>query len=124
MKTNVAFLLLLVFIGFSFWSCHKVEQKDMTNDQAKTLKECKVDGAFSWETAKTLDVNLNSSQSGVVYIRPVDADYYYHKGFISKGSGYFTKITIPVYVDKLKLSFKGNVYEVAITGKKLTFNLQ
>lgn len=124
MKTKTVFLLLLAFITLSFWACHKVDQKEVTNDQTKTLKECKVDAAFSWETAKTLDVSLSSSQSGVIYIRPLDADYYYHKGFISKGSGYSTKITIPAYVNKLKLSFKGNVYEVAVTGNKLTFNLQ
>jgi len=123
MKTKTVFLLLLVFITFSLWSCHKVDQNDGKNDQAKTLKECKVDAAFSWETVKTLDVTLSSSQSGVIYIRPADADYYYHKGFISRGSGYFTKISIPAYVDKLKLSFNGNVYEVAVTGNKLIFNL-
>lgn len=124
MKTKAGFLSFLVLIAFSILACHKVEQKEVKMDQAKTLKECKVDASFSWETTKTLDVSLSSSQSGVVYIRPINADYYYHKGFISKGSDYNTKITIPAYIDKVKLSFNGIVYELDLTGNKLIFKIK
>jgi len=123
MKTMKGFALFIMLFTISLWSCHKVDQKELISEPTKTLKDCTIDPSFKWETAKSVDVRLTCGHSGVVYIIPVQGNFIYHKGFLSKGSEYHTKISVPAYIDKVKLRMNSAVHEVSIIDNKLVSSL-
>ncbi|MEI7983782.1 MAG: hypothetical protein WCI71_19190, partial [Bacteroidota bacterium] len=86
-----------------------------------TMSALKADPKFSWETTKNIEVSLTAGTTGVVYIRPQEGDYYFYKGMLTAGKPFTTRIALPTYMGKLKLTFKGIVHEVSVSGNKLSF---
>jgi hypothetical protein len=92
--------------------------------ETKPMTEITASPNFTWETTKILDVSLSATSSGVLYIKPVEGDYYFYKGMLSTGSIFTTKITIPSYLVEVNLFFKGKVYVVPVNGKRLDYNFK
>jgi len=122
MKTLKIISFILVFVSICTTSCRKTDQKEDAIVETKPMTEINVDQDFNWETTRILEVSLTGASTGVVYIKPVEGDYYYFKGMLSAGSDFTTKITVPSYVREVKLMFKGTVYNVPVIGSRLDYN--
>lgn len=122
MKAFNLVAVLLVLATISVVSCKKTDLKEDPISSPKTMSALKADAGFTWETTRNLDVRLSGNSTGVVYIRPVAGDYYFYKGLLTSGTLLTTKITIPSYINKVRLTFKGKVHEISVTGNKLVFN--
>jgi len=117
----ISILLVLSLLGFSF--CRKIDKKEYTGN-SKTIAKLKIDQVFKWETTRIINVNITGTKSGVVYINPLEGDYCFNKGFVSASTGYSTIITIPSYVNEVKLFFNRQNYKVPIVGNNLDFSFK
>ena len=124
MKTMKFLSVILIFASVSTISCRKMDMKEELSGESKPMTELKVDPDFNWETTQSIDVRLTGTSTGVVYIRPVEGDYYFYKGMLSPGADFSTKITIPSYVKEVKLAFKGISYVVSVDNNRLEYNFK
>jgi hypothetical protein len=124
MEAMKYFLALLIFASVSTVSCRKMDVKEKHSGESKPMTELKVDANFNWETTRCIDVRLTGTSAGVVYIRPLEGDYYFCKGMLSSGADFATKITLPSYVKEVKLTFKGLVRIVSVNDNRLEYNFK
>jgi len=121
MKAVNLFTVLMALATITFFSCNKSEVNNEVSTTQKSMSELQTDAKFSWETTRNVEVRLLANTSGVVYIRPVDGDFYFFKGFLTAGKQFTAKIVIPTYVTKVKLTYNRSVYEITINGDHLDF---
>ena len=124
MKAMKFLAVILIFASIGTISCRKMDMKEQLSGESKPMAELKVGPNFNWETTKSIDVRLTGTSTGVVYIRPVEGDYYFYKGMLSSGVDFTTKITIPSYVKEVKLAFKGISHVVSVDDNRLEYNFK
>ncbi|MBE0647282.1 MAG: hypothetical protein IH596_05835 [Bacteroidales bacterium] len=122
MKTGKLILVVLIVSTVGVLSCRKMEQPKEENGIQKSMEEINVDPNFNWETTKAVEVILTGNKTGVIKIKPVEGDFYYHKGLLSVGNTYKTEISVPTSVKEVILVFQGNTYTVPISGNQLNFS--
>jgi len=109
-------------VSISMISCHKANLKEEFSSETKPMKDIIVGPNFTWETTKIIDVSLSASHAGVVYVSPVEGDYYFYKGALFSGTSFTTQLTVPSYLEEVKLIFKGAVHVVDLKNNRLEFN--
>ncbi len=124
MKKIIAYGLMILITAPALNSCKKIEQEIEPAPASKNMETMKIAPDFNWQTTKTIELNLKSAVSGVILVSPPEGSYHYNKGFITAGSTYNVKITIPSYVDEIRLCFNGRVSTVQLTGLFLDYQLK
>ncbi len=124
MKNIIIYGLLMLSAASVLNSCRKIEQEMEPEPASKNMESMKIAPEFTWQTTKTVDVSLTAAVSGVILIAPPEGNYNYNKGFIAAGSVYHVRITIPSFVDRIRLSFNGRVNTVQLTGLILDYQLK
>ncbi len=102
-------------------SCKKIEQTHEDSGISKRMDEMAVNPNFSWETSRVVEFSLTATTTGVVYIKPVEGQSYFHKGLLSAGETYTIQATIPSSVKEVKLSLNGFTCTLPIIGNKLQY---
>jgi len=118
----ISIFLALSLLGFS--SCRTSDLKKEDIGTSKTIANLKINQAFKWETTRIINVNLDGTRPGVVYIYPIKGNYYFNKGLLSSSTGYNTNISVPSYVNEVKLVFNRRTYQVPIVGNSLIFSFK
>jgi len=121
MKVIKFYTVWMALGAILFFSCQKSEVGPNNTATQKTMTELQPDADFSWATERIVEIKLLANASGVVYVRPVEGDFYFFKGFLTAGKPFTAKIAIPAYMTKVKLTFSGSVHEIMVTGDHLDF---
>lgn len=115
-------LLAIAVLTIAFSSCRKeFDVKEPEVVTTKTMDDLNIDDSFEWKTTKDVSITLNGATRSAVFINSTQGDNY-HKGILFSDAEYTTKITVPAYVDKVKLVYDGGQYEVPIVNNKIEFN--
>jgi len=105
-------------ILLSVASCKKKELPP-AGPADKTMEQLTVSPSFHWETANHYDVKLAGPVSGVVFILSVDGTKCYHKGFLTAGTDYSSKISIPSYEEEVQLMLNGIRYTYRLSANRI-----
>jgi len=124
MKSLNVLFLAVILMSLVATSCRKTNPGEETTVESKPMDEISVNPDFNWETTKLLEVRLTGTVEGVVYIKPVEGDYWYHKGMLNSGSVFTTKLNVPSYLDEVKLSFRGMEVILPVIGTSLEYNFK
>lgn len=112
---NSLFLYVLLISGLITISCRKVELPNNKNFDNIVVSE-----SFGWTTTKTIQAEISSSVSQVINITCEEGSIRYHVGYFNQLTDkYIVTISIPAYVEKLKVNGK----LVLVQGNKLTIDL-
>ncbi len=118
-------MLIFAVLTILFTSCKKdlIENEEFPGEQIndKTMVDLTVDEDFNWKTTKDIQVNLTGATKGVVLINSAEGDNY-HKGMLTSGVEYETKITVPTYVNEVQLAYDDQVYNMTLENKKINYN--
>ncbi len=114
-------ILVFAVLTLLFSSCRKdfTEKEEQTEN--KTMAELTVDDDFNWKTTRDIEVNLTGSTKVVILINSTEGANY-HKGMLTSGVEYRTKITVPTYVNEVELAYDGQVYKLLLENKKIEYN--
>ncbi|MBC8320073.1 MAG: hypothetical protein H8E34_05060 [Bacteroidetes bacterium] len=117
-KIILIFALLTVFLS----ACKKeFTEKEFPNVN-KTMVDLTIDDNFNWKTTKDVEVKLIGLNGSVVHINSTEGANY-HKGLLTSGIEYTTKITIPTFVNEVHLVSSGKTEVIPIVNNKVEFNL-
>lgn len=122
MKSIKRIVMLLCIACIVIPSCRKYDKTAEEPASSKSMNEMNVDPGFRWETTRLVDITLSGPRTGVVYIKESGGESCYHKGLLTGGQPYTTKITVSSYVREVRLSLNGFTCTVPITAGSVQFN--
>jgi len=124
MKSLNFIFLAVILMSLAATSCRKTNLREEATVESKPMNEISVSPDFNWETTKIMEVRLTSISAGVIYIKPVEGDYWFHKGMLNSGSVFTTKLNVPSYLNEVKLTFRGMEVIVPVIGTSLEYNFK
>lgn len=124
MKSLNVIFLVFIMMSLIATSCRKTNPREEVTLESKPMNEISVNPDFNWETTKLLEVRLTGTVEGVVYIKPVDGDYWFHKGKLNSGTVFTTKLNVPSYLNEVKLVCRGMEVIVPVIGTRLEYNFK
>jgi len=92
-------------------SCKKNYNEVLPSDTNMT--DLVVSDNFNWKTFVDIEVLLTSSTTGVIRINSINGANY-HKGLLTSGVEYKTKINIPSYVNEVDIVYNGNTHRITL----------
>lgn len=118
MKNKIILLISLVF-AISLSSC----KKDNNNDPKPTITSMEtldVPAGFNWKTTRDYQINISTNSSGIVTLASEDGTIIYQKAFVTGTQAYQMKVALPSYLEKAKISFKGQFEIIGLTGTTIS----
>lgn len=106
---NSKIIILILIAATLFQSCVKPEFIDLPESSIKSVNDLIIPASFDWKTTKTLNVAIILPDDGD--IKPLTitnsaGTTRYFRGYPDDGSRILnTKITIPSYIEELKISY-------------------
>jgi hypothetical protein len=118
MKNKI--ILLVSFSLIVFMSSCK---KDNTNDPTPTITSMEsldVPADFNWKTTRDYQINIGTSSAGITTLSSEDGTVIYQKAFVTGSEAYQMKVSLPTYLEKVKISFKGQAEIIELTGTTIS----
>jgi LruC domain-containing protein len=108
---NSKIMILLLMVTIIFNSCVKLEELVELNSDTESIDNFTVPASFDWKTTQTLNVSVvlpNDGNIQPLIITNSSGTKRYFQGYPDDGSRTVnTKITIPSYINELKLIYNG-----------------
>jgi len=119
MKKSIfnTFALLIVF-GLIFTACDAPSNSKDSTNSAKGMENINVPSDFDWKTTSDIQFSLTAYQKGRVQILSENGSVF-HQANLGEDNSYEVKLTIPAYVDELKVMYRGQ--EVSVNTSRSTF---
>lgn len=117
--------LILIFAVFVVLlsSCKKNYTDNEILPENKNMTNLVVNDNFDWKTSTDFEVVMISSTTGVLRINSTNG-INYHKGLLTSGVEYNTKVNIPSYVNEIDIVFNGNTHRIILENNNtIEFNL-
>jgi len=111
----LASLFLVIFLS----SC----KKDNNNDPSpiiNSMESLDVPADFDWKTTRDYQINIGTSSAGITTLASEDGSVIYQKAFVTGTEAYQMKVALPTYVEKVKVSFKGQSEIIELTGATIS----
>ena len=115
--------ILLIVISFSMVlsSCNNKEKLGTTPTEIPTMDELEVNSDFDWKTTQEIQLKLIASQSSIVEVTNKDGEVF-QKAVIIANEAQTMKLTIPSYVDTVKLKFMDQEVTLELSSNILSYN--
>lgn len=106
-------------------SCKKdsEDQNPNLDSQNETMENLKVSEDFNYETFGDYELTLTGYTDGVVEVIS-DKGVVYQRAFLKQDQPYSMKLTVPTYVEELKLRFKGKEVELNLDDESLSYQFK
>jgi hypothetical protein len=123
-RTKLFQLMLIVTVGFGLTSCRKdLAPKPSSQTVATSTKELKVASNFDWATTRSMDVQINAANKGLLLIQDENASVIY-KALVNAGDVHTTHITFGSSVKKAFVYFNGASEEINLGSTKFVTKLK
>lgn len=106
-------------------SCKKDADDPNSNpdSQFETMENLKVSGEFNYETFGDYNLTLTGYTDGVVEVLS-EKGVIFQRAYLKKDQPYAMKLTVPTYVQEVKLRFKGKEAELMLDSDKLSYQFK
>ena len=118
MKNKIILLASLVLVIF-FSSCKKDNNYD-PKPIINSMESLNVPTDFNWKTARDYQINISSSSAGIAVLTSEDGTVIYQKAFVTGAQAYQMKVALPTYLEKVKVSFKGQAEIIELTSTTIS----
>jgi len=118
MKNKIILLASLVLV-ISLSSC----KKDNNNDPKPTIttmESLDVPANFDWKTTRDYQINISTSSAGIAILASEDGTIVYQKAYVTGAQAYQMKVALPTYLEKVKVSFKGQAEIIELTSTTIS----
>jgi len=113
-KYHLFFLLLIVLVS----ACKK-DRDQPAEIIPQGMDELVVPADFDWKTTHAYTFELSSAREGIVSIESADGVVYF-KGMISQATDLSVEISLPAYLNKVKIKQLGRIFEVELNQAIIT----
>jgi len=98
-------------------------QEDNQPSQNETMENLKVSEDFNYETFGDYKLTLTGYTDGVVEVIS-DRGVVYQRAFLKQDQPYAMKLTVPAYIQEVKLRFKGKEVELNLNSESLSYQFK
>ncbi|HMM10504.1 MAG TPA: hypothetical protein PKE03_00220 [Bacteroidales bacterium] len=113
---KIAFFLMVAVLG-TLYSCRKDRFEP---NQPKNMEELQVPAGFDWKTTKDYALTITANNDGMVEVTNSN-DVAYQRAFLTSGTPYTMKLTLPSFEKTVKLKFQGMTTNLALSGQNLNY---
>lgn len=112
-------LLTAILSAVLFTSCRKDRIPD--EPQApQVVDDLKVPAGFDWKTTKDISLILGATKQGIVEVTNAQG-VPYQKAYLSAGTTYTMKLTVPTYENAVNLRFMGQTVSLELNSTTLNY---
>lgn len=120
MKTRI--FIMIFGLAAIFTSCKKDRTIEEPSAPTK-MDELQVPASFNWKTTKDYNLTLTAPLAGIAEVANAGG-VAYQKAYLSANQAYTLKLTLPAYEKAVKLSFKGQTVDLALSANTLQYSFQ
>jgi hypothetical protein len=103
------YLFLIIAIGVLFTSCKK-DRQPVEENLPQSMENLQVPADFDWKTTADYQFEVSSDLDGILSFSD-DQGTTYHTAVLAAGSSYQVKLTLPTYLNKIRVKQMGRIIE-------------
>lgn len=116
-------LFILSFLYLTACDAPTKSGADETQDAINSIEDLDIPSDFDWKTQKNIRFSLNGYQTSSVRIVS-ESGALYHRGNLFADTEYSFELTIPDYVERISVLYRGQEKEFELNGSEIIHNFE